>query len=105
MRIPSECGQLIQRKADTDSDASRTVIPIDAGQSRGGVQSVIDDPVIGSVALMTSGGRDASREIVDAESSRSFTAEACVRGERAHDRPVGRRRPTRRSASICGGRR
>ena len=32
VRIPSQGGQSFRRKADTDSDGSRTVIPIDPGQ-------------------------------------------------------------------------
>ena len=32
LRIPSQGGQSFRRKGDTDSDGSRTVIPIDAGQ-------------------------------------------------------------------------
>jgi transposase len=32
VRIPAEGGQRFRRKADTDSDGSRTVIPIDPGQ-------------------------------------------------------------------------
>ncbi len=32
VRNPSQGGQLFRRKADTDSDGSRTVIPIDPGQ-------------------------------------------------------------------------
>jgi transposase len=32
VRIPSEGGQAFRRNADTDSDGSRTVIPIDPGQ-------------------------------------------------------------------------
>ena len=32
VRIPTEGGRRFQRKADTDSDGSRTMIPIDPGQ-------------------------------------------------------------------------
>jgi hypothetical protein len=32
LRIPRQAGQAFRRKADTDSDGIRTVIPIDPGQ-------------------------------------------------------------------------
>src|SRR5882762_7515905 len=89
------------------SDSNRR-IRFEVGHPVRGWQALDRWAVLGAllVVLMTSGGTDASRESVDATSTRDPAPQARMRRDRPSDRPVVERRAQHGGADLgarCGG--